>query len=113
MQRAYPHLLAFVELIIFFDSLDVIGRFGFGHDFGGGHNDDGKKIISAWANQSKLAISPMGFMASLAVTLFEKKDPFNVNLTFLGYPDPQPAPVSQRTSTQASQSPGRCSTNHS
>jgi len=43
----------------------------------------------------------------------KKKDPFDVNLTFLGYPDPQPAPVSQRTSTQAPQSPGRCSTNDS
>ena len=40
-------LLGLAQLLISFNSLDVIGRFGFGHDFGAGHNEDGKKIINA------------------------------------------------------------------
>lgn len=56
-----------------FNRLDVIGRFGFGHDFSGGTSGDAKKIMGAWRKMAIMGMSPKGFVVRLSVicTIYE------------------------------------------
>ncbi|KAF8643360.1 hypothetical protein AX16_009088 [Volvariella volvacea WC 439] len=51
-------------------TLDVIGRFGFGHDFEGGRSGDAVKIMGAWRAMAKLGMSRKGFVALMFLRRF-------------------------------------------
>ncbi|KAK7054620.1 hypothetical protein VNI00_003083 [Paramarasmius palmivorus] len=42
-------------------TLEVIGRFGFGHDFGSGRSPDAKGILSAWRNMTSMITNAKNF----------------------------------------------------
>ncbi|KAI5992490.1 cytochrome P450, partial [Pisolithus albus] len=44
-------------------TLEVIGRLGFGHDFGGGRSGDAQKILGAWRAMATMGVSQMGHLA--------------------------------------------------
>ncbi|KAI6008443.1 cytochrome P450 [Pisolithus marmoratus] len=51
-------------------TLEVIGRLGFGHDFGGGRSNDARKILGAWRTMANMGVSSMGFMALMMLRRF-------------------------------------------
>ncbi|KAF9561005.1 cytochrome P450 [Agrocybe pediades] len=51
-------------------ALDVIGRFGFGHDFQGGHSTDAVRILNAWRSMVKMGISLQGFVVLMFLRCF-------------------------------------------
>ncbi|KAG1842159.1 cytochrome P450 [Suillus subalutaceus] len=51
-------------------TLDVIGRFAFAHDFGGGIDQDARKILSVWRNMAKAAISRKGLFVLMILRRF-------------------------------------------
>ncbi|KIK83375.1 hypothetical protein PAXRUDRAFT_832071 [Paxillus rubicundulus Ve08.2h10] len=51
-------------------TLEVIGRLGFGHDFGGGRNGDARKILGAWRAMAAMGVSQMGFLAVMMLRRF-------------------------------------------
>lgn len=51
-------------------TLDVIGRFGFGHDFEGGSSAEASKILGAWRNMAIMGISKRGFIALMLLRRF-------------------------------------------
>ncbi|KAF4620578.1 hypothetical protein D9613_000279 [Agrocybe pediades] len=51
-------------------ALDVIGRFGFGHDFQGGRSTDAVRILNAWGSMVKMAISLQGFVVLMFLRRF-------------------------------------------
>ncbi|OJA16742.1 hypothetical protein AZE42_09317 [Rhizopogon vesiculosus] len=51
-------------------TLDVIGRFAFTHDFGGGINQEAIDILGAWRNMAKVGISRKGFLVLMVLRRF-------------------------------------------
>ncbi|KAH7921939.1 cytochrome P450 [Leucogyrophana mollusca] len=51
-------------------TLDVIGRFGFGHDFEGGRSEDAKHILGAWRRMARLGVTKQGFQTLMLLRRF-------------------------------------------
>ncbi|KAJ8590023.1 cytochrome P450 [Rhizopogon salebrosus TDB-379] len=51
-------------------TLDVIGRFAFTHDFGGGTNQEAITILGAWRDMAKVGITRRGFLVLMVLRRF-------------------------------------------
>ncbi|KAF9072901.1 cytochrome P450 [Rhodocollybia butyracea] len=51
-------------------TLDIIGRVGFGHDFGGGKSQEAKEISSAWRRDVVVFRTFAGFIAPILINVF-------------------------------------------
>ncbi|KAF5347375.1 hypothetical protein D9758_011286 [Tetrapyrgos nigripes] len=51
-------------------TIDVIGKFGFDHNFEGGRSEDAQKILNSWRNMAIMGISERGFLALMLLRRF-------------------------------------------
>jgi hypothetical protein len=54
-----------------FCRIDVIGKFGFDHNFEGGRSEDAQKILNSWRNMAIMGISEKGFLVCTTCALGE------------------------------------------
>ncbi|KAH7904546.1 cytochrome P450 [Hygrophoropsis aurantiaca] len=51
-------------------TLDIIGRFGFGHDFDGGRSEEASNILGAWRRMAQMGTSKKGFQTLMLLRRF-------------------------------------------